>query len=108
MMLNDEQFLVYWGKNSEKEKSSKKAFLLGLSSGFAIGVCVLLCIFSGWYQRATMLANSKMSASVLFTAIMGIAIFIAFIYRKFKWEMQDQRYREILARKNKNYSPMQP
>lgn len=107
MIPDDEQFFAYWSENSEKEKSSKKAFMLGLSSGFAIGVCVIAVIYSGWYQRATMVANSKMSSVVLFTAIIGIAVFIAIVYRKFRWEMQDQRYQEILARKNKNNNAVQ-
>lgn len=101
MQMDDEAFFAFWQKNSEKEKSSRKTFMLGLSSGFAIGVVVLAFILSGWYKRATMEANSKMSAFVLFMAILGISIFIAFMYRKFKWEMNDQRYLEILAKKQK-------
>jgi hypothetical protein len=46
-------------------------------------------------------ANSKMSAFVLFMAILGISIFFAFMYRRFKWEMNDQRFQEILAKKQK-------
>ncbi len=108
MILDDEEFLLFWSKNSKKQKSSTRAFLLGLSSGIAIGVLVIIVIFSGWYQRATMVANSKMSITVLFLAITGISIFLAFIYQKFRWEMQDQRYQEIMAKKNKNQSSMQP
>lgn len=101
MQMDDEAFFAFWQINSEKEKSSRKAFILGLSSGFAIGGAVIAVIVSGWYQRATMVANSKMSAFALFIAILGISIFIAFMYRKFKWEMNDQRYHEILAKKQK-------
>ena len=101
MQMDDETFFAFWQENSEKEKSSRKAFMLGLSSGFAIGVLVLSVILSGWYQRATMEANSKMSAFVLFMAILGLSVFIAFAYRKFKWEMNDQRYQEIAAKKRK-------
>lgn len=101
MQMDDEAFFAFWELNSEKEKSSRKAFMLGLSSGFAIGVVVLAFILSGWYNRATMEANSKMSAFVLFMAILGISVFIAFMYRRFKWEMNDQRFQEILAKKQK-------
>ncbi len=101
MELNDEQFLDYWTKNSQKQKSSSRAFLIGLSSGFAIGIGVLMAILSGWYPRATMEANSKMSSAVLFFAILLISVFIAIMYRKFKWEMQEQRFLEIIAKKNK-------
>lgn len=105
MHMDDDAFFAFWQENSEKEKSSRKAFMLGLSSGFAIGVVVIAFILSGWYQRATMVANSKMSAFVLFMAILGISIFIAFMYRRFKWEMNDQRFQEILAKKQKLHTP---
>lgn len=101
MQMDDEVFFAFWQNNSEKEKSSRKAFILGLSSGFAIGGAVIAVIVSGWYQRATMVANSKMSAFVLFMAILCISVFIAFMYRRFKWEMNDQRFQEILAKKQK-------
>lgn len=107
MQMNDARFFDYWSKNREKEKSNKKTFLIGLSSGFAIGGALLIAILSGWYQRATMVANSKMSAFVLFFAILLISVFIAFIYQKFNWEMQEQRYLEIAAKKNNNQQ-MQP
>jgi len=101
MLLDDEQFFEYWTKNSLKQKSSARAFMIGLSSGFAIGVGVIVATFSGWFPRATMVANSKMSSIVLFVAILLISVFIAIMYRKFKWEMQEQRFLEITAKKNK-------
>lgn len=105
--MDNDRFFDYWNKNRQKEKSNKKAFFVGLSAGFAIGGALLIAILSGWYPRATMEANSKMSAFVLFLAIMLISVFIAFIYQKFKWEMLEQRYLEIRAKKNKNQQ-MQP
>jgi len=101
MQLDDEQFFDYWTKNSLKQKNSSRTFLIGLSSGFAIGVGVIVATFSGWFPRATMVANSKMSSIVLFVAILLISVFIAIMYRKFKWEMQEQRFLEIVAKKNK-------
>ncbi len=106
--MDDEQFVAFWKENSLKQKNSAKTFMLGLSSGFAIGVCVIIAILTNWYQRATMIANSKMSVLVLFIAILIISVFIAFVYRNFKWEMQDQRYQEIMARKNNKQEQMQP
>lgn len=107
--MDDDQFAAYWQENSSKEKSGSRAFMFGLSSGFAIGVAVLIVLYSGWYTRATMEANSKLSAVVLFLAILIISVFIALMYRRFKWEMQEQRFLEIVARKNKKKEQqMQP
>lgn len=103
----NEVFLAWWEKNRDKERTSTRPFLIGLSTGFAIGAGVIICLESGWFTRANMVANSRMSSVVLLIAILLISFFMAFFYRKFKWEMQEQRYLELLAAKNKteNRSP---
>ena len=100
-MLNseDEIFLAYWAENREQQRTSIRPFLVGLSSGFMIGVSLLLLLSSGWYERANMEANSRLSSVVFLIAILLISFFMGFIYRKFRWEMQEQRYLELLARK---------
>jgi hypothetical protein len=98
----NEVFLAWWAKNREKEKTSARPFMIGLSTGFAIGAGVIICLESGWFTRANMVANSRMSSVVLLIAILLISFFMAFFYRKFKWEMQEQRYLELLATKNKS------
>ena len=97
----NEAFLAYWSKNREKEKTSVRPFLVGLSSGFSIGIAVIVAMESGWYERANMVANTRLSYLVLLLAILLTAFFIAFMYRKFRWEMQEQRWLELLAAKKK-------
>ena len=96
---DNETFLACWSENREKEKTSFRPFMIGLSAGFAIGISVIGVMESGWYERANMEANSKMNYLVLLLAILSISLFMAFIYRKFRWEMQEQRYMELLAAK---------
>jgi hypothetical protein len=105
-MLRDENevFLDFWTNNREKEKNSTRPFLVGLSAGFAIGIGVILVLESGWYTRANMVANSRLSSLVLLLAILILSFFMAFFYRKFRWEMQEQRYRELLAGRYKTES----
>lgn len=102
-MLNseEERFLAYWAENRERQKHSTRPFVLGLSGGFAIGAGVMVLLSTGWYERANMEANSRLSGVVFLLAIMVISFFLAFFYRKFRWEMQEQRYLELLARKNR-------
>ena len=95
----NESFLVYWSENREKQRTSLRPFVIGLSGGFAIGISILLVLESGWYERANMVANSRLSSVVFLVAILVISIFMAFFYRKFRWEMQEQRYLEMLADK---------
>lgn len=111
-MLNsvDEAFLAYWPGNREQQKTSIRPFLIGLSAGFALGISLLLVLSTGWYERANMQANSRLSSIVFLLAILLISFFMAFFYRKFRWEMQEQRYLELLARKNRdeNNGAVQP
>jgi hypothetical protein len=97
----EEKFLAFWAENRIREKHSIRPFVLGLSGGFAIGAAVLVTLSTGWYERANMEANSKMSGPVFLLAILIISFFLAFFYRKFRWEMREQQYLELLARKNK-------
>lgn len=97
----DEAFLTYWSKNREQQRTSIRPFLVGLSAGFTLGISLILVLSTGWYERANMEANSKMSSIVFLVAILIISFFMAFLYRKFRWEMQEQRYLELLAEKNK-------
>lgn len=97
----DEAFLSYWSKNREQQRTSIRPFLIGLSAGFAFGISLILALSAGWYERANMEANSKLSSIVLLLAILLISFFMAFFYRKFRWEMQEQRYLELLASKKK-------
>jgi quinol-cytochrome oxidoreductase complex cytochrome b subunit len=111
MLSNEnEAFLASWSKNREKEKTSSRPFFVGLSGGFAIGIAVITVLESGWYTRANMEANSRLSSVILLMAILIISFFLAFIYRKFRWETQEQRYLELLAAKKKaeNQESKQP
>lgn len=106
----NESFLQWWAENRIREKNSLRPFLIGLSFGFSIGIGVILVLESGWYERANMVANSRLSSVVFVLALMIISVFMAFVYRKFRWEMQEQRYQELLILKNKseNKLPKQP
>ena len=111
-MLSEENevFLAFWKSNRDKQRTSIRPLLIGMSGGFTIGILVLITLESGWYERATMVANSRMSSVVFLIAILILSVFMAFIYRKFRWEMNEQRYLELMSLKNKteNKGSMQP
>ncbi len=94
-------FFEYWAVNRLKNKTSTRPFLKGLSVGFAIGIGILGVIYLGWYQRADMQVSSSLSPFLFLIAIMGLSLFMAFFYRNYQWEMKEQRYLSILARKKK-------
>lgn len=73
--------------------------MIGLSAGFVFGIGVIAVLYTGWYERANMVANARLSSFVFLLAIMGISFFMAFVYRKFRWESREQQYKELLAKK---------
>lgn len=102
MLTSDEEkFLIWWKENRENEKKPLKKLSLGLPLGILIGVGILLNFLSGWYTRATMVANSQSTPLVLIIAIISIALFCSFFYKQHQWEMNDQRYRELVFKKEK-------
>lgn len=92
------KFYHYWAANREKNKHSLRPLLVGMSIGFAIGVGILCTIYLGWYTRANMEVNNSMSPLLIFICILAVAVFMAFIYRNYQWEMKEQRYLIIKAR----------
>ncbi|MBX3239330.1 MAG: hypothetical protein KIT80_18755 [Chitinophagaceae bacterium] len=96
-MLSEEEkaFVKYWEENRDKEKKTFRQLLIGLPLGLVFGLPILLNFMSGWYKRAAMIRNSSFNPLVLIIAIIIISCFFAIFNKKHKWEMREQRYREL-------------
>jgi formate/nitrite transporter FocA (FNT family) len=102
MLTNQEKdFIDFWAKNRAAQKTSKRPFLIGLSAGLIFGLVVWVIVFSGWYTRASMVANSKLSGFVFFVGILLISFFMAYLYRSFSWENREQQYKELVAKQKR-------
>jgi hypothetical protein len=100
MLTEDEKkFLKYWELNREKEKNTFYQLRSGLPIGLILGVAILINFASGWYQRANMVAFSQSTPIALIFAIVIIALFCAIFFKRHKWEMNEQRYKILLQRK---------
>ncbi len=102
-MLTDEEkkFLDYWELNRKKRKSILNGLAFGLPLGLLITITLVLNIATGWHKRATMILNTNASqVLVLLIAIIGIVVFISIFSVKHRWDMNEQRYRELLSKQN--------
>ena len=99
LSAEEEKFLVYWEKNRDKKKSLKSQVSFGLPLGLMIGAGIILNYASGWYTRANMVANSQSTPLVLIIAIILIAIFCSVFYKRYQWDMNEQRYLELMYKK---------
>jgi uncharacterized membrane protein len=103
-MLSDQEeaFLAYWAANRDKQKRTFRQFLLGIPLALLFVIPITMNFFSGWYKRATMMRGTQdFNPGVLLLALILIVVFIAIFSRKFKWEQNEQRYTELLAKKEK-------
>lgn len=102
-MLTHEQekFMTYWKANREREKKVLRQARAGLPIGLSVAAAILVCVFSGWYQRAMMELSTDVSPALLIFAVLLIAVMFAIFTQKQKWEMNEQSYLEILAKLKK-------
>ncbi len=96
----DAAFLEYWSHNREKEKKWLTQLMVGLPLGLVFGLPVLLSfLLRGWYKRMPYISGSQFT--VILMAIFGIAVFYGIFRMRFKWEINEQRYQELLTLKKK-------
>lgn len=101
LTLKEEEYIIYWQKNRDTHKQSFVQFLKGMSIGLGISAAIIIVIITGWFQRANMVANSKMSSIVFIIALLLITVFMAWLYRNFQWENKEQQYLELMAKKKR-------
>lgn len=101
-MLTKEEldFIEYWKVNRDHKKTSLTQFTIGIPLAVLILLALFINIATGWYTRAAMVlrSNSSLIIIILIAAI-GIFIFITLFSIKYKWEQNEQRYRELLYKK---------
>ena len=100
----EEKFLTWWQQNREREKKPLRQLSMGFPLGILIGIGILLNFMSGWYTRATMVANSQSTPLVLIFAVVLITLFCSKFYKQHQWEMNDQRFQELVIKKEKKTS----
>src|SRR5215831_13278389 len=97
----EENFLHYWEKNRDREKKLIRQLFIGLPIGLLISGGIIISFDLNWYPRANMVANASLNPYVLLIAIIAITVFTAIFYKKYQWDMKEQRYRELLCKKEK-------
>jgi len=105
MFTNEEQaFIKYWEENRNKQRRFTKQIALGLPFGVLFALAIFINFASGWDKRVEQITKTypsfKSLVLVLIIAILAIVVFISVFSVKVKWEKNEQRYRELLARKN--------
>jgi len=101
MVTEQEQlFIDYWESNRDKQKKVLYQLAWGLPLGLVFALPVLLSVlFHDWYK--TMVFISPSQITVILITVLGIAVFFALFRMKFKWEENEQRYKELKFKQTK-------
>ena len=102
-MLTEEEnnFVEFWERERLRRKRFSNQLTLGLPLGVLFVILIFINFFSGWYKRATMILNTESSLFlVLLAAALLIVVFVAIFTARHKWDINEQRYRELLSKKD--------
>lgn len=101
MVTEQEQlFIDYWQANRDKHKKTFYQLALGLPVGLVFALPVLLSvIFSDWYKRMIFISSTQIT--LIMITVFGIAVFFALFRMRFKWEENEQRYKELKFKQSK-------
>ncbi len=98
---NEKDFVDYWEHNRIRKKKVLKQLYVGLPLGVLIVAAIFINFFSGWDKRAQMIINTDPSLIlVVMIASLLIVVFIAIFSVRHNWDLNEQRYKELLARRD--------
>jgi hypothetical protein len=98
---NDKDFIVYWEHNRIRKKKVLKQLSVGLPLAVLLVFAIFINVLSGWDKRAQMIINTDPSLIlVIIIASLLIVIFIAIFSVRHKWDLNEQHYKELLARRD--------
>lgn len=118
----DQQFIARWERVREQEAGFTHKFLAGLPMAMMFGLPVLLFFgivyffIPAWFTTATHKSNDvvvpemtakfmKISSGdmlMIVIAILLLILFFAYFRMHYKWEMNEQLYKELLSKQKKS------
>jgi len=103
----EERFIQYWETNRLRRKRFFRQLAFGLPAGVLFVIAIFVSFLSGWHRQAGIEIRSQVQSQpdyatiifVLIIAALMIVVFTAVFSARHKWDMNEQRYRELLAKK---------
>jgi membrane protein YdbS with pleckstrin-like domain len=103
-MLTEEEkgFISYWENNRLRKKKVRRQLSIGLPLAVVLVIAIFVNLFSGWDQRADMEMKKEQSSLilVLLAAALLIVAFVVIFSAHHRWDLNEQRYRELLSRRD--------
>lgn len=103
-MLTEEErnFIGYWEQNRNRKKRLIWQLAAGLPLAALLSGGIFITYFSQWYTRAVMIISLNHSGTlVVLIGLLLTVIFIVVFSARHRWEMNEQRYRELVSKQKK-------
>lgn len=104
MLTSDEnKFIEYWGKYRVEKKKILRQLSVGLPMAVVLIITIFINFFSGWFKKAEMVLHRESSSLiiVLIVAALLIVTFIVIFSARHRWDINEQSYKQLLSKKNK-------
>jgi membrane protein YdbS with pleckstrin-like domain len=102
-MLTDEEkeFINYWNSNRLRKKKVWKQLAVGLPLATALVLSIFINIIFRWHKEAEKVFKREQASLVivLVVACLLIVIFIVILSARHRWDINEQHYKELLAKK---------
>ena len=101
----DKEFITYWEKERERQNSIPAKLIAGLPMSILFCIPILIFITAvylflpEWYTRVS--NNLAGSMPTIVIALVICIIFFSYFRMQYKWELNEQHYRELKSRMSK-------
>jgi membrane protein YdbS with pleckstrin-like domain len=103
-MLTDEEkvFIEYWNLNRRRKKKVWKQLAVGLPLATVLVISIFINIAFRWHKEADKVFYREQTSLifVLIIACLLIVVFIVIISARHRWDINEQHYKELLAKKD--------
>ena len=105
----EEKFIEYWEHNRLKKRKITKQLSIGLPIGVLLVVGIFASVFARWDKHAEVQMREEMQYTggptlilvFIVAALLIVAFFVIFSARH-NWDLNEQRYKELNARLDKD------
>jgi sterol desaturase/sphingolipid hydroxylase (fatty acid hydroxylase superfamily) len=103
-MLTKEEngFIAYWEENRSRKRKVWRQLSVGLPLGVALAGAILVNLYSGWNPAGSFVANSGPLFLVILVGIILVVLFVVIFSARHRWDMNEQHYRELLAKRDRS------
>ncbi len=101
----DIAFLRYWEHNRDTENTFISKVTRGFPMALLFGLPIILLVvvirlfLPEWYMKISGTSPGMFVTAII--AMMGVVVFYSYFRMQYKWEMNEQLYKELKSKENK-------